>query len=126
VKRIRSLRPSTGASVVAALVVIAAIGFVLLQTIGGSSELSVSSLEEPTITKSEFASIAVGASRERIESRQGKGEDALDFVAFGNTGSALEPLDASCVYFNVGPYNTAALVQLCFSDGKLTSKRRFP
>jgi hypothetical protein len=114
--------------VVAVLLVLALIVIVVLTTVGGSTTLSTSGSDDHALTRREFASIAIGDSRGRIEDLFGKGARALDYLGFGATGAALEPLDASCVYYADRSihYSRAFVLQLCFSHDKLVSKRRSP
>ena len=71
----------------------------------------------------ELRSLQLGTPRRDVEHRLGKGQDAL---AYGETGPAVEPMDASCVYYaEAGTGNLRDVVQLCFRDGRLSSKRVF-
>jgi hypothetical protein len=83
---------------------------------GGGKEVVMVSLGE-------LRSQRLGTPRRDVEHRLGKGQDAL---AYGETGPAVEPMDASCVYYaEAGTGNLRDVVQLCFRDGRLSSKRVF-
>jgi hypothetical protein len=75
----------------------------------------------PLMTASEFRTLAAGDSRAEIERAFGKGEGALSFGMFGETGAALEPMDATCVYYTPG----GELAQVCYRDDRLVSKRLY-
>ena len=114
---------------VAALVVLAFVAFFLLSTLGGGSGGTFSSMNEVQFTQAEIASLPLGSSRGDVERKFGKGQDALgrDGFGFGETGVAVEPMDATCVYYGEAKaHNRHGLAQLCFKRGRLSSKREFP
>jgi hypothetical protein len=112
------------------LVVLLLLAFLLLSTLGGSSGPTGSSLpRNHRITQGELASLPLGGSRRDIQRRFGRGTDALAYggFSFGETGVAVEPMDADCIYYGQAQTgNLHALVQLCFRHDKLVSKRTFP
>jgi hypothetical protein len=115
--------------VVAAVVVLGLLAFLLLSTLGGSSGPTFTSgTGEHKITRAQLASLPLGRSRGDVERRFGDGEDALAYgVGPGETGVALEPMDAECIYYGQAETsNRHALVQLCFRHDKLASKKAFP
>ena len=122
----RFRRPGTP-SVVAAIVVLGLIAFLLLSTLGGGTTSS-SQDGERRITQEGVASLSLGSSRGDVDRRFGKGEDALAYGGgFGETGVAVEPMDADCIYYGQAEArNLHALVQLCFRHDKLESKQTFP
>jgi hypothetical protein len=130
VKMLSRFRRPGASSVIAATVVLALVAFILLSTLGGSSGVTISSLPgNHRITKGELASLPLGSSRKDVERRFGKGMDALSFGAlgFGETGVAVEPMDADCIYYGRAQVKDLhALVQLCFRHDKLVSKQTFP
>jgi hypothetical protein len=131
VKTVRRFRRPGAPTVVAAVVVLGLLAFVLLSTLGGSSGITVSSATgNHKITRDQVASLRAGSSRGDVERRLGKGKDALAYGGFGfmgETGVAVEPMDADCSYYGQAETsNRHALVQLCFRHDKLVSKRTFP
>lgn len=71
-----------------------------------------------TINAAEFRALEVGMSEKDVKDEVGDGEDALEY---SYEGIATEPMDARCVYYRHG----GGSVQLCFRDGKLSSKRAY-
>jgi hypothetical protein len=131
VKTMSRLRRPGAATVAAAVVVLGLVAFILLTTLGGSSGTTVSSgAGNHKVTRDQLASLRVGSSRRDVERRLGKGQDALTYGGFGfmgETGVAVEPMDADCSYYGQAETsNRHALVQLCFRHDKLVSKRTFP
>jgi len=126
-KTVSSLRRPGAPTVAAAVVVLGLLAFIVLSTLGGSSGTTFSSgTGERKITRDQFASLPLGRSREDVEQRFGDGEDALAYgVGPGETGVAVEPMDADCIYYGQTS-NLHALVQLCFRHDKLVSKKAFP
>lgn len=128
-KMVSSFRRPGAASVAAAVVVLGVLAFILLTTLGGSGGTTFSSgTGERKITRDQLASLLLGRSRGEVERRFGHGEDALAYgVGPGETGVAVEPMDAECIYYGQAETsNLHALVQLCFRHDKLVSKRAFP
>ena len=102
----------------AALVIALFIAFGL--ALGGGGDTSVvfgSSVEDR-----EFRALRIGTSRDRVEAPLGAGQDALEY---GQTGPAVEPVDAECAYYALESGFRTAVVQLCYRDGRLVSKRRY-
>ena len=127
-KLVRIRRPGAP-SVVAATAVLVLVAFILLSTLGGSSGTISSQPGDHEITQVEIASLPLGSSRKDVERRFGKGKDALAYggFGFGETGVAVEPMDADCIYYGQAKAkNLHALVQLCFRHNKLVSKQTFP
>lgn len=128
-KTVSRFRRPGAPTVVAAVVVLGLIAFILLTTLGGSSGPTFSSgTGERKITRDQVASLPLGRSRGDVERRFGDGKDALAYaVGFGETGIAVEPMDADCIYYGQAETsNLHALVQLCFRHDKLVSKKAFP
>ena len=78
------------------------------------------------ITMSEFRSIQQGTSQEEVESQLGEPEDAQEFE---NQIPELQdqPSRSSCIYYpeKGKPLFEGRSFQLCFDDGKLTSKNAY-
>jgi hypothetical protein len=116
-------------SVVAVLVVLVFVAVFLLSMLGGSSSGTFSSVHRAEFTPAVIASLPLGSSRRDVERKFGQGQDALGRhgFGFGDTGVAVEPMDASCIYYGeAAAGNRHALAQLCFQHDKLSSKREFP
>ena len=113
--------PWSGAAAALVLVVIAF--FFLAWTGLGGGEGGIA--EGPEMTRSEFRSLTVGASRDDVERSVGKGEGALDFNQLGGaSGAALEPMNATCVYYALpGGYGVRGPIQLCYREDELISKQ---
>jgi hypothetical protein len=131
VKTVSRFRRPGAPTVVAAVVVLGLLAFILLSTLGGSSGPTFSSgTGNPKITRDQVASLRVGSARGDVERRLGKGKDALTYGGFGfrgETGVAVEPMDADCIYYGQAETsNLHALIQLCFRQDKLVSKKSFP
>jgi hypothetical protein len=114
----RQIGRRASAVVAAAVVLVLLASFLLFST--GGDDLS-SSAGENAVALGTYRSLEVGASRDAIESQLGRGQDALEFR---ETGAALEPMDAECIYYpQAGTGNFRDIVQLCFRDDKLVRKR---
>jgi hypothetical protein len=128
-KTVSRFRRPGAPTVAAAVVVLGLLAFVVLTTLGGSGRTTFSSgTGERKITRDQLASLPLGRSRGDVERRFGHGEDALDYgVGPGETGVAVEPMDAVCIYYGQAQASKLhALVQLCFRHDKLVSKQTFP
>ena len=120
-------------TVVAAVVVLGLLAFILLSTLGGSGGSTFSSGNgDRRMTRDQVASLPLETSRGDVNRRFGNGKDALAYGGFafggsGETGVAVEPMDADCIYYGQAETsNLHALVQLCFRHDKLVSKKAFP
>lgn len=111
-------------SAVAAVAVVMALLVFLALVLGGLQSGSSGAQGGPEMTRAELRTLTVGGSRDEVERAVGKGEDALEFW-FGGTGTALEPMDASCVYYAVRGGPDAGPIQLCYRDDRLVSKRLY-
>jgi hypothetical protein len=123
------LRRPSAPTIVSAVVVLGLLAAIVLSTLGGSGGTTFSSgTGARKITQSQVASLPLGGSRGDVERRFGRGEDALDYgVGPGETGVAVEPMDADCIYYGQAETgNLHALVQLCFRHEKLVSKKAYP
>ena len=121
-------RPSAP-TIVSGVVVLGLLAAIILSTLGGSGGTTFSSGNGARkITRDQVASLPLGRSRGDVERRFGHGEDALAYgVGPGETGVAVEPMDADCIYYGQAEIgNLHALVQLCFRHDKLVSKKAFP
>ena len=103
------------------------IGGVLL--IGGCTALiagGLSSEEEDGITRAQFNSIGQGDTQTSIEDEFGEPEDSQEFE---NQIPELQdsPSRSSCIYYpeKGKPILEGASFQLCFDEGKLTSKNAY-
>jgi hypothetical protein len=129
VKIVSRFRRPGAPTIAAAVVVLGLITFIALSTLGGSGGTTFhEGTEDHKITRDQVASLSPGSSRGGVERRFGDGEDALDYgVGPGETGVAVEPMDAECIYYGQAETgNLHALVQLCFRHDKLVSKKAFP
>ena len=116
-------------TIVSGVVVLGLLAVILLSTLGGSGGTTFSSGSGARkITQDQVASFPLGRSRGDVERRFGHGEDALAYgVGPGETGVAVEPMDADCIYYGQAEIgNLHALVQLCFRHDKLVLKKAFP
>jgi hypothetical protein len=109
----------TGAAAVI-LVVVVSLPFLAWQ---GDGEGVVSGIELPMLSAADLRSLELGTSRDEVEHRVGAGESALEFGFYpGGTGAAVEPMDATCVYY-LAAGAARGPVQLCYRDDQLVSKR---
>lgn len=117
----RAKKPRTFLKVLGA----AMVAMVLL--IGGCAWLTGGALnekEESGITDAEFRSIAMGTTQAAIEARYGKPEDAQRFEQrIPGIGAST----SSCIYYpeRGKPLLEGASYQLCFDEGRLTSKNAY-
>jgi hypothetical protein len=118
VARIPRLSDSWWGFVGAALVIALFITFGLAYGGGGETSMVV----ESGVQDRELDALRIGASRDQIEAALGSGEDALEY---GNTGPAVEPIDAECTYYTPETGFLTSVLQLCYRDGRLASKRRY-
>ena len=75
-----------------------------------------------SITTRQFRNLDRGASQDEVEERLGESATAEEFES-GNLARS-EPETASCVYYNRRGGGLGEVFRLCFSDGRLVSKRR--
>lgn len=120
-RRALDRRPSPSA--VAAVVVLAV--FIVLavawQGLGGGA---IGVETGRTLTAADLRALEIGSSRDDIPRAIGEGESALEDPVFGTTRTAVEPMDATCLYYTYsGRQNLRDLVQLCYRDDRLVSKR---
>jgi hypothetical protein len=80
------------------------------------------STEGVVVSPQRLGAIRPGTSRAEIERLFGEGEDALDYI---DTGTAVEPMDASCRYYRARQDSFNDVVQFCFRDDELVSRRAF-
>ena len=104
----------------AALVVLLLAAFVFAYFGGGSAETAGSF--EAGIDAQDITALRVGTSRDAVEERLGRGQDALEY---GQTGPAVEPMDAECAYYAPRGEFLSRVAQLCYRDGRLVSKRLY-
>src|SRR3954471_9014305 len=113
-RKLGRFRPRAAASIAAAVLILLFVTFVLLSTVGGSTQVTVGPLDRGHgVSRARFASLALGASREAVEhqlgrgrpagepgnNRRGRGRRAFNFEPWDETGPAVEPMDATCVYY---------------------------
>lgn len=115
---LRSL-PRKASAIVATLLLLAIVYFALM-SFGTHYEVSSGQEEIKGPGREQVRSLALGASRSEIESRFGPGKDALEY---GSTGIAVEPIEATCLYYPAGSGYPYGVVQLCYRDDTLVSKR---
>ena len=120
-RALRFGRPSASA-VAAAVVLLPVLGLLTFAfaTGGGSGDSGV--LDDVIVSPRQLSAIHPGTSRAEVERRFGRGFDALDYV---DTGIAVEPMDASCIYYRARQDSFNDVVQFCFRDDKLVSRHAF-
>ena len=109
-------------SAIAAVIVLAVVALSSFAVLGGggSSGFSV----ETGVGTPDVRALELGTSRDDVESELGPGEDALEFaVTSGGTRTAVEPMDATCVYYSAFATDARGPIQLCYRDDRLVSKR---
>jgi hypothetical protein len=126
-RRLLAGRASSVAAVVVLVVLV--LPFVLLGVVFGGHSASSSGggmkLIGPGagVTDAQFRSLRLGTSPDDVTHRIGRGQNALEY---GATGVALEPIDAGCTYYpQAGANRLTQVVQLCYRDKTLVSKRMF-
>jgi hypothetical protein len=97
--------------------------------IGGCIALvgaGLSSEETDGITRSQFDSIEQGTEQSEIEDKHGEPEDAQEFES-EIPELQDQPSRSSCIYYpeKGKPILEGQSFQLCFDDGKLTSKNAY-
>ena len=78
---------------------------------------------ENAISQSEFASITLGDSQDDIEAQYGEPADKQEFENEGILDE--EPANSSCIYYNREGGDFGDIYQLCFDEGRLTSKNSY-
>jgi hypothetical protein len=107
-------------------VIVVVVVFVLFLAWQGLGEGEFGAQGGPQMTGAELQALTIGGSRDEIERAVGKGDSALEYDFFGGTGTAVEPMDATCVYYGyAGKQDVASVVQLCYRDNELASKNTF-
>jgi hypothetical protein len=116
-RRLRRALPLVALTPVLVLVV----GLALFSVVSTTSDSE--SFGDDAVALADYRALTLGRSRDEIERRIGDGKDALEFR---ETGAALEPMDADCVYYpQAGTGNYRDIIQLCFRDDRLVRKRTF-
>lgn len=118
----RRLGGRVGWTGAAAVIVVVVVSLTFLAFLGvGEGEVGASA--EPMLSAADVRALEVGTPRDEVERELGAGEDALEFAFFpGGTGAAVEPMDATCVYY-LAAGAARGPVQLCYRDDELVSKR---
>lgn len=112
---------SAGPFVTALLLVSSLVALAAWSAPGGTTSSSPSGAE--AVSLDTYRALDLGRPREGVEDALGSGLDALQFRT---TGTAVEPMDADCVYYRqAGAHDERALVQLCYRDDRLARKRLF-
>ena len=114
-------------SAVAAVVVLLVFAYFILAFVGVGEGSESGAQGGPEMSRDDFQALAIGSSRDEVQRAVGKGDDALEFESFGGagTGTAVEPMDAACVYYGYPGTEAQDVVQLCYRDDELSSKRLF-
>lgn len=117
------------------LKIFAAICVVGLLFVAGCSALLIGGVNEAVndlndeqqkhaITRAEFNALQIGMTEAEVRASTGKTpEDRQNFESEGFLND--EPSKSSCVYYNKADGEFLDTFQLCFDDGKLTSKNDF-
>jgi hypothetical protein len=100
---------------VAILVLLLILGSVVLYTVGLSSDSESSG--SSGVSRTGVPALELGTTRQEVEAQLGRGRDALEYI---DTGVALEPMDAECLYY---PQTPGVVMQLCFRDDLLVRKQ---
>ena len=119
-RALRLHRPSASA-IAATVVLLLFLGVFFLVSLGGGGGSS-GGQADVVVSSSQLRAIRPGTSRAEVERRFGKGAGALDYV---DTGVAVEPMDASCIYYRARQDSFNDVAQFCFRDDKLVSRRAF-
>jgi hypothetical protein len=121
-RALRIRRPSASA-VAATVVLLFVLSFVLLTiSVGGGGGGGGGGLEDVIVSAQRMRAIDQGTTRADVERRLGKGLEAL---AYEDTGIAVEPMDASCIYYRARQDSFNDVAQFCFRDDRLVSRRLF-
>jgi hypothetical protein len=120
-RALRFRRPSASA-VAAAIVLLPVLGLVFLSFDSGGSDGGFGGQRDVIVSAHQLRAIHPGTSRAQVERLLGKGSDALDYA---DTGIAVEPMDASCIYYRARQDSFNDVAQFCFRDDKLVSRRAF-
>ena len=109
------------------MVVLVVVLFVSLAWLGLGAGEESGAQGGPEMTGAEFEALPIGASRDEIEDAVGRGDSALEFQFLGGTGTAVEPMDATCVYYAFAGARSLGgrLAQLCYRSDELASKSTF-
>jgi hypothetical protein len=118
VARIPRLSDSWWGFIGAALVIAVLITFGIAYSVGGETSMVL----ESGVGNRELGALRIGETRAQTEAALGPGQDALEY---GQTGPAVEPVDAECTYYTPESGFLTAVVQLCYRDGRLASRRRY-
>lgn len=120
-RRLLARRPSPAA--VAALLVLAVVVLLVLASLGRVEGGVGFEVTQP-LTAGDVRALEIGSSREEVERALGEGETALQDPRFGATGTAVEPMDATCLYYDyMDDQAFADVAQVCYRDDRLVSKR---
>lgn len=80
--------------------------------------------KEHAITKGQFNALDIGMTEQQVRQSTGKApEDRQDFESEGVITD--EPSSSSCVYYNQADGEFLDSYQLCFDEGRLTSKNSY-
>lgn len=95
--------------------------------IGGAASDIADEQAAHAITPKQFKNLEPGTKKHKVEKRLGAPMDRQDFQStmddFDGAGSTT--YRSSCIYYNRAGDDFAAMYQLCFDNGKLTSKNAY-
>ena len=99
-----ALRRLPSWSAIAAVIVLLVVLVGLLSWVGLGEEESGAVQGRPEVRMDDLRALEIGSSRDDVERAVGTGDGALEFDSFGGagTGTAVEPMDATCVYYGYG------------------------
>ena len=80
--------------------------------------------QQHAITRADYNALSIGMTEEEVRQSTGKApEDRQNFESEGFLND--EPEKSSCIYYNKADGEFLDTYQLCFDNGKLTSKNDF-
>jgi hypothetical protein len=118
-RALRFRRPSASA-IAATVVLLFFLSAFFLVSLGGGG--SSGGQADVVVSSSQLRAVRPGTFRAQVERRFGKGAGALDYA---DTGIAVEPMDASCIYYRARQDSFNDVAQFCFRDDKLVSRQAF-
>jgi len=110
--------------VVLGLVFVVGCSALLIAGIGGAVNELNEEQRQHAITRAQFDALEIGMTEQQVRESTGKApEDRQNFESEGFLNE--EPEKSSCIYYNKDGGEFLDSFQLCFDNGKLTSKNEY-
>jgi hypothetical protein len=125
----KGYKKRTGLKIAAAIIAVGLVGIIgcSVLLVGGANEVADeidAELAKNAITRAQFDALEIGMTQAEVRASTGK--PPVDRQRFESEGFlSEEPTTSSCIYYNEAGGEFLEIYQLCFDEGKLTSKNDY-